>query len=110
MALNIKNAEVERLAGEVARLANETKTEAVRRALQERKERLQVQRPEKKSRQQLEHWLRTEVWPKIPPDGLGRRISKEEEEEILGRHWAGSPLLFTGEDFAKTDIRAALPG
>jgi antitoxin VapB len=33
VAVNIKNAEVERLLDEVARLAGETKTEAVRRAL-----------------------------------------------------------------------------
>ena len=35
MALNIKNAEVERLAAEVARLTGESKTEAIRRALDE---------------------------------------------------------------------------
>ena len=35
MALNLKNAEVERLAAEVARLAGESKTEAIRRALEE---------------------------------------------------------------------------
>ena len=40
MALNIKNPEVERLATEVANLARETKTEAIRRALEERKARL----------------------------------------------------------------------
>ena len=42
MALNIKNPEVEILAAEVARLAQETKTEAIRQALLERKARLQV--------------------------------------------------------------------
>src|ERR1700686_119913 len=42
MALNIKNPQVEKLAAEVARLAQETKTEAIRRALLERKARLQV--------------------------------------------------------------------
>jgi antitoxin VapB len=36
MALNIKNPQVEQLAAEVARLAHETKTEAIRRALEER--------------------------------------------------------------------------
>ena len=40
MALNIKNAAVERLVEEVARLSGESKTEAVRRALEERKARL----------------------------------------------------------------------
>ena len=38
MALNIKDPETERLASEVAKLAGETKTQAVRTALTERKE------------------------------------------------------------------------
>ena len=84
MALNIKNPEVERLAGEVAGLANETKTEAIRRALAERKERLQLGRFQQSKRERLETWLRSEVWPRIPPEERGRPLSKEEEEEILG--------------------------
>ena len=40
MALNLKNAAVERLAAEVARLTGESKTEAIRRALDERRRRL----------------------------------------------------------------------
>ena len=36
VALNVKNAEVERLVAEVARLTGETKTEAIRRALRMR--------------------------------------------------------------------------
>jgi antitoxin VapB len=40
VALNIENAEVERLADEVAKLAGESKTEAGRRALLERRQRL----------------------------------------------------------------------
>jgi antitoxin VapB len=42
MALTIKNPEVVQLAAEVARLAGETKTEAIRQALIERKARLQA--------------------------------------------------------------------
>jgi len=83
MALNIKNPEVVRLAGEVAELARETKTEAIRRALEERKERLRL-RGGKSKREGLEEWLRTEIWSHIPPEVLGRTISKEEREEILG--------------------------
>jgi len=37
VALNIKNDEVERLAADVARLTGESKTEAIRRALEERR-------------------------------------------------------------------------
>lgn len=40
MALNIKDAETERLASEIAALTGESKTGAVRQALSERKQRL----------------------------------------------------------------------
>jgi antitoxin VapB len=40
MPMNIKNAEVERLVREIAQMTGETKTEAIRRALEERKSRL----------------------------------------------------------------------
>ena len=39
MALNLKNAEVERLAAEAVRLVGESKTKAIRRALEERRQR-----------------------------------------------------------------------
>lgn len=39
MALNLKNVEVDRLAAEVARLTGESKTKAIRRALEERRQR-----------------------------------------------------------------------
>lgn len=44
MALNIRNPEAERLAAIVVRLTGETKTEAVRRALEERLDRIQRER------------------------------------------------------------------
>ena len=40
MALNIKDPETERLASEVASMTGESKTRAIRKALEERKERL----------------------------------------------------------------------
>ena len=84
MALNIKNPEVERLATEVAQLARETKTEAIRRALEERKARLKVgPSPEDKYRRTMEY-LQREVWPNIPPEDRGKVMTKQEEEEILG--------------------------
>jgi antitoxin VapB len=84
MALNIKNPEVERLAAEVARLARESKTEAIRRALLDRKQRLTIQGTHADRAQRLRAFLENEVWPQIPPDVFGRPIPKEEEEEILG--------------------------
>lgn len=84
MALNIKNADVERLAGEVAALARETKTQAIRRALEERKAKLEVRgvRPDRRAR--LERFLAAEVWNQIPAELVGRRLTRAEEERILG--------------------------
>lgn len=84
MALNIKNAEVEQLAEEVARLARETKTEAIRRALAERKQRL-VHRIDPSDREgRARRFLEREVWPLVPAEELGRRLTAEEEDAILG--------------------------
>ena len=85
MALNIKNPEVERLAAEVAVMAKETKTEAVRRALAERKERLAVRMVDPGKAERLRRLFEDHIWPSIPPELLGQPpMSKEEREEILG--------------------------
>ena len=84
MPLNIKNREVERLAVEVAHLAKETKTEAIRRALAERKARLQVHRSGASKRARLEALLGSRIWPAIPRKILGSTITRDEEERILG--------------------------
>jgi len=83
MGLNIKNADVERLAGEVASLAHETKTEAIRRALVERRARLQA-RAGKPGRKDLREYLERNVWPLMPSGELGRVLSRAEEDRILG--------------------------
>jgi len=84
MALNIKNEAVERLAAEVARLSGESKTEAVRRALEERKARLVYRVVDGDRVSRLRRFLETEVWPRVPAEELGRRMSREEEDQILG--------------------------
>lgn len=84
MALNIKNVEVEKLAGEVARLAQETKTEAIRRALEERRARLQARDPGRGGRKSLLAYLEQNVWPLVPANELGRVMGREEEDQILG--------------------------
>ena len=66
MGLNIKNAEVEQLAGEVAGLAHETKTEAIRRALLERRARLRAHAGKLGERQSLREYLERNVWPPQP--------------------------------------------
>ena len=83
MPLNLKNTEVERLATEVARLTGETKTEAIRKALDERRSRLKGRTVEQR-RARVLSFLEKEVWPSIPPDQLGRRLTREEEDDILG--------------------------
>lgn len=84
MGLNIKDPEAERLAGEVAALASETKTGAVRVALQERKKRLQMRSGSGERGERLRRFLEHEAWPQVPEDALGRTISREEREGILG--------------------------
>ena len=83
MALNLKNADVERLAAEVARLTGESKTEAIRRALEERRRRL-AGPPAAERRARIVRLLRSKVWPSIPKAQLGRRLTREEEDAILG--------------------------
>lgn len=78
MAFTLKNPEVERLAEELARLTGETKTEAIRKALLERKERLA--RPERSRSEVIQEFL-DEMQDMLPK---GRRPTKEEEEDILG--------------------------
>ncbi|HXJ42679.1 MAG TPA: type II toxin-antitoxin system VapB family antitoxin [Bryobacteraceae bacterium] len=80
MSLNLKNEEVVRLAGEVASMAGETKTEAIRKALEERRARLQLRSPRKNMQAYMERY----IWPFVPPEVLGKAITKEEREQILG--------------------------
>lgn len=84
MALNIKNPEVERLAEMVASMTGESKTEAIRRSLAERRDRIALQHPNPKRGRDFLRYLEEEVWPNAPAHQLGRRLSRDEEDEILG--------------------------
>ena len=83
MALNIKNAEVERLAAQLARLTGESKTEAIRRALDERRRRIKGP-PADQRRARVLRFLERHVWPTLPPGDRGRRLTRDEEDDILG--------------------------
>jgi antitoxin VapB len=83
MALTLKNPQVEALVKEVAELSGESKTEAVRKALLDRRDRLRLVRGGA-PRRDLERFLETHVWPAIPSRVLGREVTKEEAEEYLG--------------------------
>ncbi len=89
MPLSIKNAEVERLVAEVAELTGESKTEAVRQALKERRARLALRESAQNRAARIRRLLEDEVWPSMPADVLGTTISRVEEERILGYGDAG---------------------
>ncbi|VAW41317.1 hypothetical protein MNBD_CHLOROFLEXI01-3225 [hydrothermal vent metagenome] len=84
MVVNIKNQDVENLLNEVVQLTGESKTEAIRKALEERRKRLALYfiTPNKKHR--LITLLEDEIWPQLPHEQKGVRLTKAEEEAILG--------------------------
>jgi antitoxin VapB len=84
MALNIKDAETETLANELASLLNITKTAAIRHAL-----RAQLALLESRNHQRLDQALevlRSEIWP-LTADSAP--ITKEDREAILGYNEQG---------------------
>lgn len=84
MALNIKDSETEQLAAEVAALAGETKTRAVKVALRERKQRLARRIARRDRGEELLHFLEEEAWPQMPAEVLGKPLTRAERESILG--------------------------
>lgn len=84
MAMNIKDPETERLAAEVAELTGTTKTGAVRAALQLRRDQLRKQENAAQRLKKMRRVLEEEIWPLIPPEELGKPLSEEEEDDILG--------------------------
>jgi len=83
MGLTLENRQVEELANEVAQLAGESKTEAVRKALLERRDRIQLTRGDTTQRD-LGRFLETHIWPALPVEVLGKSLTKDEVEEYLG--------------------------
>jgi len=84
MALTIKNPEVERLAEEVARLSGQNKTQAVRQALEERRDRLTL-RPSPAARAvQRRRFLEREIWADIPAELLDKPHDDALDDDILG--------------------------
>jgi len=82
--MNIKDAEAERLAAQVAELTGETKTAAVRASLRERRDRLMAQQDLGHRLADARRFLEEEIWSQVPPEDLGKPITKAEREEILG--------------------------
>ena len=76
MAPDIKNAEVEKLAAEVSKIAGESKTQAVR------KGRLEPQG--ERSFEALTALMDERIWSRLPDSVRGKGIFQEEQDEILG--------------------------
>lgn len=83
MALNIRNPETERLAGELARRTGETKTEAVTKALRERLERIGPGRGKRRLADQLNAIV--DRFSKLP------ELDPRSPDEILGYDEDGLP-------------------
>src|SRR5258708_38202079 len=84
MALNIKDPGAEQLAAEVASLAGESKTAAVRQALRERRQRLLRARGGRKRGDRMVDVLEQRFWPNLPAGVRGTTVTRTEREAILG--------------------------
>lgn len=84
MSLNIKNPRVLALVEEIVAQTGETKTEAIRCALKERKARLALRGSHARRIENYLQYMEQEFWPSLPPGVVGRPTTKEEIEEILG--------------------------
>lgn len=84
MAINIKNERVERLLEEVAALTGEGKTEAIGRALEERRDRLARAAADANPADRLRRVLERELWPSLPANLRRTPLTKAQEEQILG--------------------------
>ena len=91
VALTIKNADVERLAAEVARLTGESKTQAIRVALEERRRRLATGIDPAAREAEILRWLETEVWPHVPEELRDKPYDPHADDEILGYGPDGVP-------------------
>jgi antitoxin VapB len=84
MVFRIRDPETEQLAAEVAGMAGENTTEAIRTALAERRERLGLRIGRRHRHADLLRLLEQEIWPAIPRALLGKRVSRRDRERILG--------------------------
>ena len=84
MALNIKNPQVERMVKEISDLTGETKTEAVRKAVEERRRQLKYRVQDGDKVQRFRRFLQQEVWPLVPAKQRRKKLTRKEEEAILG--------------------------
>ena len=91
MALTIKNPEVERLATEVARLTGESKTQAIKVALEERRRRLSSGIDPEARKAALLEFMEREIWSHVPPDLRGQPHDSRADDEAVGYGPDGLP-------------------
>lgn len=91
MALTIKNPEVERLATEVAQLTGESKTQAIKVALEERRRRLTSGIDPAARTAELLQFMEQEIWAHIPAELLGQPHDSARDDEIVGYGPDGLP-------------------
>jgi antitoxin VapB len=84
VGLTIKNDEVERLATEVAGMTGETKTQAIRQSLRERRDRLALRIAPAALTAQQRRFLESEIWGDIPNEILDLPRDTAFEDEVLG--------------------------
>ena len=117
MPLNIKNPEVERLIDEISGLTGETKTDAVRKALEERRARLAYRISGNNRGARLggsSSWKCGRRFPRKSWAADSTAIKKRRSSAMARRaydpgHFCDRrhPLLCTGDDFSPTDLRLA---
>lgn len=83
MALTLRDSEIEALAAEVAALARESKAEAIRQALIERKARLSAATVSL-TRSQRAASILAGFRASLPAPRIRRRLSRKQVDEILG--------------------------
>ena len=77
MPITIDNPELERLIQEIAAELQLDEAEALTSIIRDHADYL-------KRRGAVMNWLQNDVWPKIPSDVRGKRITREEKAELLG--------------------------
>jgi len=91
VALTIKNVEVEKLATEVAELTGESKTQAIKVALQERRARLASGIDPAARTATLLEFMEQEIWVQVPAELRGQPHDSARDDEILGYGPDGLP-------------------
>jgi len=84
MALNIKNPEVVQLTTEVAQTGGRNQDGSHPPGANRAQGPSPIEGGRLNRKESLLQFLEREVWPHVPPGELGRTLTREEEDDILG--------------------------